>query len=176
MVVPAGTALRHGHAVHGKASREYASWMKMIARCTNPRGDSYHLYGGRGIRVCARWRESFEAFLYDMGPRPAGTSIDRIDNNGHYEPGNCRWASEREQHRNTRRNRFLTWRGETLCLADWAARVGLCPKVLGARLRSGWTVERALATPKLGPAEVGRLNGERLRRRDLGLERAGGAW
>lgn len=95
----------HGHAkVNGRSSPTYTSYVKMIDRCTNPKNDAWHNYGGRGIVVCQRWLDSFENFLADMGVRPPGTSIDRIDNSGHYEPGNCRWATVAEQRHNMRTN------------------------------------------------------------------------
>lgn len=93
----------HGHSVGYKATREYATWCRMITRCTNPNRERWKHYGGRGIKVCDRWRHSFQAFLDDMGPRPSVKhSIDRINNDGHYEPGNCRWATALQQTHNRR--------------------------------------------------------------------------
>jgi hypothetical protein len=93
----------HGHASHANRSPEYVCWMGIVQRCANPRNKAYARYGGRGIAVCERWRNSFAAFLADMGTRPSPThSIDRKDNDGNYEPGNCRWATPREQRLNQR--------------------------------------------------------------------------
>lgn len=94
---------RHGHTAVRGATPEYRSWSAAKTRCFNPNADNYEHYGGRGITMCADWRDSFETFLADMGPRPAGTSLDRYpDNAGDYEPGNCRWATARQQRANQR--------------------------------------------------------------------------
>ena len=92
----------HGHYSGGQQSPTYVSWRSLIQRCTNPNKINWKYYGGRGITICKRWRESFEAFLEDMGERPDFTSIDRIDNDGNYEPGNCRWATRKQQRANQR--------------------------------------------------------------------------
>lgn len=92
----------HGHFVGGKPTLTYKSWQAMIARCTNPKHPQYKNYGGRGISICLRWRESFADFLEDMGERPKGLTLDRKDTNGNYEPINCRWATVLEQNRNRR--------------------------------------------------------------------------
>lgn len=93
---------RHDHAHRGAVSRTYVSWCAMIDRCTNPNATQWKHYGGRGITICDHWRESFEAFLEDMGERPPERSLDRIDPDGNYEPGNCRWATRTQQARNRR--------------------------------------------------------------------------
>lgn len=132
---------------HGMSrSNEYAIWANMIDRCLNSRNSSYARYGGRGIRVCSAWRESFENFYRDVGPRPSlKHSLDRFpDNNGNYEPGNIRWATRREQQNNTSRNRFITTRGLTLTVAEWARRSGNLQAVISDRLDKNWDVDRAI--------------------------------
>ena len=136
---------------HGFAGSipEYATWASMRKRCNNQRCTDYANYGGRGITVCARW-DDFLLFLADMGPRPPGTSIDRIDNNGNYEPGNCRWATTSEQNANRRPHKNALWlehNGERKTLRDWARVVGINYKTLSARLTHGWPADKALTTP-----------------------------
>lgn len=134
---------------HGKCKTpEYRAWSHMIGRCENPTDHKFPIYGGRGITIAPRWRESFEAFLEDMGPRPSSRhSIDRIDVNGNYEPTNCRWATTKEQGRNTRTNRPLTFNGETRLIVEWAEVLGVTPSLITWRVNHGWTVERALSRP-----------------------------
>jgi len=125
---------------------EYTTWLGLRARCNNPKSTNYGSYGGRGIKVCDRWNESFEAFFEDMGARPsADHSIDRIDNDGDYELGNCRWATQRQQSRNTRKNVFVTHAGETKCVAEWAEQYGISGSLLHCRLRAGWDFEEAVS-------------------------------
>lgn len=120
----------------------------MIDRCHNGRSKDCARYGGRGIVVCQRWRASFDAFLADMGRRPAAVlSIDRIDNDKGYEPGNCRWATDSEQARNRRSNLLLTHRGETLPLIVWAQRTGIGRATIAHRVKAGWPVDEALTRP-----------------------------
>lgn len=124
---------KHG----GCGTATYRVWRSMISRCYEPVNTSYKYYGGRGIKVCARWRSSFAAFLKDMGERPAGKEIDRIDNNGNYEPRNCRWATRKQQNRNTRHNHNVTHNGKTQPVSAWAEELGVSRKVIYGRLRRG---------------------------------------
>ncbi len=135
---------------HGKSnSPTYCSWRAMLTRCYNCRNENHKRYGANGIKVCARWKDSFEAFLEDMGERPSLLhSIDRYpDKNGNYEPTNCRWATRDEQNRNTRRNVILTHKGESLCMKDWSYRTGININTLHARLTRGWSIEDAIEIP-----------------------------
>lgn len=138
------------HTKHGKCgSSLYNSWSNMIQRCTNPKHPSYSRYGGRGITVCTSWMtcSDFVTWAVDNGYR-VGLSIERIDNNGNYEPSNCRWASRKDQQRNRGVNHVVEYKGETRCLTEWAEILGMEPKTLEYRLtRSGMTVHDAFNLP-----------------------------
>jgi hypothetical protein len=126
----------------------HISWKSMLNRCLNPKADQYKQYGARGITVCERWR-TFSNFLADMGERPAGMTLDRINPNGDYEPSNCRWASGKAQRRNSSQKvRYMTVNGETLCLQDWCKRLGLRENKVRYRLSQGWPEEKALSTER----------------------------
>jgi hypothetical protein len=136
--------LRQTHG--GSGTREYRIWLAMKMRCADQSQDNY---GGRGISVCERWRDSFENFLADMGKCPSPDhSIDRFpDNDGNYEPGNCRWATAIEQMGNTRKNRMLTYKGETKHASEWARLIGMKVGTMMARLRKGWSDEKIIEMP-----------------------------
>ena len=128
----------------------YGTWSSMKTRCTKPSHKDYPNYGGRGVTVCARWSESFENFLTDMGPRPSPEhTLERRDNNGSYEKGNCVWALRTAQARNRRgAQHMLTYQGRTQCLAAWAEELGFRDATIRQRIKDGWSIERALTTPK----------------------------
>lgn len=140
----------HGRAAKGHSDRTYKSWTSMIERCTNQNAINWDLYGGRGIEISPRWRESFENFLEDMGERPHGHSLDRKNNSLGYSKENCQWATPTQQGRNNRRNYMMTFNGETLCLAEWSERLKIDRHTIRMRIKYGWTVERALSTPLRG--------------------------
>lgn len=123
----------------------YLSWSRMRSRCNCPTAVDFARYGGRGIKVCARW-DSFEAFLADMGERPSGLQLDRIDNDGDYEPGNCRWVTKQANASNRSTNVLLTHEGVTRTATEWGAVTGLGETLL-ARIRRGWSIDRAISTP-----------------------------
>lgn len=135
---------KHGATTGGKATREYLCWSRIKTRCTNPRNIRYDRYGGRGIRMCEEWSDSFEAFLRDMGPRPPGHSIDRINNDGNYEPGNCRWAPDEVQRNNRSTNRYIVLGGERLTISQAIKRLGLSKVLVFNRIHNGRPVEVAL--------------------------------
>lgn len=133
---------------HGRSNTAlHKVWTSMRGRCNNPNDQSYAYYGQRGIKVCSRW-DSFELFVADMGPRPFGTSIERRDNDGDYEPDNCYWATPVEQASNTSRTRLLAAGGRTQTMSAWARELGLNPAALIGRLARGWTEEEACLTPR----------------------------
>lgn len=122
----------------------------MLGRCLVETDRHYPNWGGRGITVCERWQgeSGFANFLADMGERPPGRTLDRVDNDKGYCKENCRWATSKEQRRNSRQNTFVTWQGRTQCVADWAKELGMSSEVLLNRLQK-WPLERAM-TEKLG--------------------------
>lgn len=130
----------------GRSKRpEYSVWCGMKQRCLNENAHHFCHYGGRGITIAPEWVDSFWRFLADIGPRPGKEfTLDRIDNDGNYEPGNCRWVKRKTQNRNSRSNRLLTFNGKTQSMSAWAEEVGISYGTLKSRFRAGWTVERAL--------------------------------
>lgn len=142
-------SVKHSRDTSCRSSLTRETWRGMLYRCSVTTGKEYAWYGARGITVCERWLV-YENFIADMGERPPGTSIDRIDNDKGYEPGNCRWATKETQRRNQRRSWLVTYRGRTQTLAEWAEELGFTLQVLQDRLdpkRCGWDVERAFTTP-----------------------------
>jgi hypothetical protein len=152
-------------ATRDNRAPEYSVWHGMKNRCSDPTSQRWHRYGGRGIRVCDRWLNSFENFYADMGPRPGPDyQIDRIDNDGDYEKSNCRWVTRLVNSNNKESNRMIEFRGKTQSLSQWAREVGLTKGALETRMNTGWTVERALTEP-VGALKSNtvwlELNGER---------------
>lgn len=140
--------LRRANTSHGLSqTRAYNAWNCMWDRCTNPGYASYDRYGRRGITVCDRWKD-VRNFVSDMGQPPPGFTLDRIDNDGNYEPSNCRWATHKEQSNNRITNRLIAYRGERKTAAEWAVVTGVSEKLIGRRLRDGWPVERLFVTPR----------------------------
>jgi hypothetical protein len=158
-----GRRFRHGWS----RTSEYKTWTAAKVRCTNPKDPRYPHYGGRGIKMCGRWMESFPAFLEDMGPRPSRLhTLERVDVNGNYEPGNCTWATYSEQNRNLRRNVLVRRNGRNYFLADLAKAIGIRPATaLNRRRQYGWpearwlepfTIEEAVAAFESGATDVSR--------------------
>lgn len=159
---------RHGERNGARSSPEYQAWQNMRERCTNSGRKDFSYYGGRGIRVCEKWDKSFSAFLVDVGRRPsAAHTIDRKDTNGHYEPGNVRWATRAEQSRNRRPfsmkgksplQRLITANGITDNITGWARRLGVAREVVRNRLKYGWDPVRAVTEP-VGTTQSGPKKG-----------------
>jgi len=147
------TREKHGYA----GTPTYRAWHEMKKRCYNPNVIRYPKYGGRGIEVCERWRESFSAFLADMGEKPGPEySMDRVDVNGNYEPNNCRWATRQEQMRNKTNNHFVECFGQRKTIVEWSEETGIPHRVIQQRLnRDKLTPEQALSTMR-EPGRPGR--------------------
>jgi hypothetical protein len=141
-------------ASHPSYSTTYKSWVCMRQRCYNPAFTDYDKYGGAGITVCDRWRYSFTAFLADMGPRPHGHTIDRIDGKGNYTHNNCRWATITQQNRNRSCARRVMYRGKVHLLADLIEQSGHTQTRVYRRLQRGWSIDRAIDTPLFSAAET----------------------
>lgn len=136
----------HGHTAGGN-SRTYRIWANMVTRCHNPKASNWSHYGGRGIAVCSRWRESFSAFLADMGAAPDHLTLDRINPDGPYEPSNCRWSTMQEQAGNKRNTLLIAVDGQRMTLSQACARFGVSYSVLHSRLAEGWEASRACTAP-----------------------------
>lgn len=135
-----------GLAPKATAQPEYRNWRKMLERCRDAKNLNY---GGRGISVCERWKASYAAFFEDMGAKPTpGHTIDRYPNNdGNYEPGNCRWATHEQQSRNMRRTIYVEVDGQRMSLPEYVEKMGLDYPIMHGRLKLGWTLEEALSIP-----------------------------
>lgn len=141
----------NANRTHGLGSHPlYATWESMLYRCNNPASKHYPRYGGRGIGVCDEWQSDPQAFIDYVYSLPdcnaEGYTLDRIDNNSGYSPGNMRWASKKTQQRNTRSNRLLTHNGKTQCISAWAEELGINERTLRSRILSNWPVDRALSS------------------------------
>lgn len=129
---------------------EYRAWQQMRLRCTDPKHAAWPSYGGRGITVCERWLDDPAAFIADVGPKPSPKhEIDRIDNDRGYEPGNVRWATRSQNGRNRRSSRILEYRGERRALVEWCELLNLPTDTVSKRLAAGWSVEKALSSPRM---------------------------
>jgi|SRR5215472_14821400 len=138
---------KHGHAGKFTRTLTYRSWNSMRQRCLNPNHKWWPSYGGRGISICARWND-FNCFLADMGEKPLGMSLERKNNDGNYEPSNCKWVSAKEQANNTRQTRVISYNGRELSLAEWARVAGIDRRTLKGRLDiMCWSIDRALTEP-----------------------------
>lgn len=153
---------KHGHSPGSGWSETYASWVNMHSRCRYSTQKGFRYCGAKGIQVCERW-QTFEHFLADMGPRPSRAhSLDRIRRDEHYGPGNCRWATRREQDRNKQQTVLVTIGNRTMCATDWALENGLRPSTVLARIyKLGWDPVLAVSTPATHRRRL-YLHGERI--------------
>ena len=127
--------------------KTHQCWRDMRQRCNNPNSHRYYTHGARGIKVCKEWEESYKAFLDDMGEKPDGFTIERLDNNKGYYKENCTWASPKEQAQNRRTTRHITYNNQTKTLLEWAKEIGLSHNAMSKRLKN-WSIEKAINTPR----------------------------
>lgn len=140
---------KHGETRKKPFTSEYQTWSHMKSRCYNKKAPEYHRYGGRGITICRRWKNNYEAFLRDMGRKPGREySIDRINNGGNYEPSNCRWATVKEQANNRRTSKFFEYIGKRKTVPQWAEELKISSSLIWRRIQLGWTIAEALSLPK----------------------------
>ena len=146
--------VKHGHTIGGESS-EYLAWCNMKTRCYYKEYNQYYRYGGRGIKVCDRWLDSFENFLFDMGKKPSPKhSLDRIDNDGNYEPSNCRWSTPKQQIRNSNIVRLITYNGETKSIVEWSKILGINPSTIKNRLNYGFSLDVVFSKHIYKPFEI----------------------
>jgi len=146
------------NARHGMCDTStYTVWDRMKSRCLREQDKDYKRYGARGISVCDRWM-LFDNFLADMGVRPDGLQLDRINNDGNYSPENCRWVTPRQNTNNRRSSRFLEFKGKRQTIVEWAREMGICSKALMHRLKVGWSIEDALTKPVIKYVKKERVN------------------
>jgi hypothetical protein len=161
-MIARGPLYKHG----ASRTRAYTTWLAMRGRCSNPNNPAFHHYGGRGIKVCERWEASFDAFLEDMGQPDHGLTLDRTNNDGDYEPGNCRWVDRMTQMNNRRSNVLVTHDGKTQTIAQWAVETGIHRNTIEQRLHRKYPLERVFSPEKYkntaGLAFGGKANGARL--------------
>lgn len=142
-----GNNYKHGNNTTNKRTQIYRAWAAMLNRCNNTKYERYHQWGKRGIKVCNRWYK-FENFLEDMGNPPTKYhSLDRINNDGNYCKSNCRWATPKEQGRNKRNNRLISFNDKTQCLSAWAEEYKIKSSIIADRLKHNWPIKKALITP-----------------------------
>lgn len=143
-----GKGFKHGHARPHAHTRTYQSWCAMKKRCYYPPNKDYANYGGRGIRVILRWKNSFEEFLKDMGERPPGTTLDRKNTDSDYTPYNCKWSTPTEQSRNRKNVHWVYYRGKMITLGELMAGSKIYPETIRFRvLKRGWDAESAATVP-----------------------------